>query len=104
MKASMRARRHGTQKSSAASGGSATATAPARYFHSIPASTSIMALTPASTSAVPRSGSRTTSSIKTTGIMAARERVFFQSRMVSSRRERNQARNRMSTSLDISDG
>ena len=65
----MRARRHGTQKSSAASGGAAVARASTRYFHSIPARMSIMALTPATTSAVPRSGCFTISSINTTGIM-----------------------------------
>ena len=37
----------------------------------------------------------TTSSMNTTGIMAARSRVFFQSRIWSRRVERNQARKRM---------
>ncbi len=56
-----------------------------RYFHSMPARMSIMAVTPASTRAVPRSGCLTTRSMKTTGMMAARSRVFFQSRMASRR-------------------
>ena len=50
-----------------------------RYFHSMPASTSIMAVTPARTSAVPRSGCFTISRIKTTGMMAARSSVLRQS-------------------------
>ena len=100
----MRARRHGTQKSSAASGGAAAATARKRYFHSMPARMSIMAVTPATTRAVPRSGCLTISSINTTGIMAARSRVLRQSRIWSSRVERNQARKRMMTGLAISEG
>src|ERR1035441_3583247 len=44
------------RKSRAASGGKAAANAAARYFHSIPARTNIIAVTPANTKAVPRSG------------------------------------------------
>ncbi len=61
----MRARRHGTQNSSAASGGAADGDGEARYFHSMPARSSIIAVTPATTSAVPRSGCFTISSMKT---------------------------------------
>ena len=84
--------------------GSAALAAMARYFHCIPASTSIMAVTPARTSAVPRSGWRTMSRIKISGITAARSSVRFQSRISSSRVCRNQARNRTSTGLAISEG
>ena len=63
-----------------------------------------MAVTPASTSAVPRSGWRTTRMMNSTGIIAARSSVCFQSRMESSRVCRNQARNKMSTGLAISEG
>ena len=63
-----------------------------------------MAVTPARTSAVPRSGSLTMSRMKTSGMSAARSRVFFQSRMLSRRVCRNQARKRMRTGLAISEG
>ena len=53
-----------------------------------------MAVTPASTSAVPRSGWRTTSTIKSSGMSAAGSSVCFQSRMASSRVCRNHARNK----------
>ena len=39
------------------------------------------AVTPATTSAVPRSGSLTMSSMNTTGMIAALNKVFFQSRI-----------------------
>ena len=80
-------------------------TATSRYFHSMPASISIIAVTPASTSAVPRSGWRTTRAIKTTGMMRrAQQGVLPVVACVSSRVCRNQARNRTSTGLAISEG
>ena len=96
--------RHDTQNRSAKIGGSAAASPIARYFHSMPARISMSAVTPNSTSAVPRSGSFTTSSMKTMGIRIAGSSVFFQSRIWSRRVCRNQARNRMSTGLAISEG
>jgi hypothetical protein len=100
----MRARRQGTQKSSAARGGAAAARARNRYLKSIPARMSIMAETPPTTREVPRSGCLTMSSMKTTGIMAARNRVLRQSCIWPRRVERNQARKRMMTGLAISEG
>src|ERR1017187_4512699 len=52
-KTSMRWRRQATMKSSATRPGNAARTPAKRYFHSMPASTSIMAVTPARTRAVP---------------------------------------------------
>ena len=101
----MRARRHGTKKKQRGQAGSSRAdTRRSRHFHSIPASTSIMAVTPASTSAVPRSGWRTTRTINSSGMSAAGSSVRFQSRMASSRVCRNHARKSTSTGLAISEG
>ena len=93
----------GNQKSSAARPAEPPAQRRPGTSTPCPARMSIMAVTPARTSAVPRSGWLTTSSIKTTGTTAARESVC-QSRIGSSRLCRNQARKRTSTGLAISDG
>ena len=100
----MRFRRHGTKMSSAARKGRATQRPATRYLHLIPARKKIRALTPPSTSAVPRSGSATMSTMKAAGIVAARSRVLFHSPILSSLVERNQARKITSTGLAISEG
>jgi len=66
-KTNMRCRRHATMNSRAMSPGSIAAIPANRYFHSMPASTNTMAVTPATTRAVPRSGCLTMRRIKTTG-------------------------------------
>ncbi len=69
-----------------------------------PASTRIIAVTPASTNAVPRSGWATTSTMNSPGISAAGASVCFQSRMAPSRVCKNHARKSTSTGFAISEG
>ena len=66
----------GPRRAARRAAGAAAATARTRYFHSMPARRSIMAVTPPTTRAVPRSGCLTISSMKTTGMSAARSRVL----------------------------
>src|ERR1035437_525167 len=96
-------RRQETPKSSQARIGSDMQTPPIRNFHAMPARNSIIAVTPAMTSAVPRSGSRTIRATNTSGMMLARQRVLHLL-ILSSRVEKNQARKRTSMSLASSDG
>ena len=70
----------------------------------MPASTRIMAVTPASTIAVPRSGWATIKTINTKGISAAGTSVRIHLSMAPSRVCKNHARKNTSTGFAISEG